>query len=369
MKLRLRSRLRGFTLIELLVVIAIIAVLIALLLPAVQQAREAARRADCKSKLKQIGLACHNYEQAFKVFPPGDLSANRIGGVTENATAAGVPPNNNAVKNHVVTLTLLPYLDQAPLFKQFDMNIASGPSIHAGNTVGIAGGWPNANTGLRDKALSVYLCASDDAGTSLFSAADAQHYNTGGNVGRTNYLPCGGSRGWSTNSGYPVRNGNRTLPNGMTNIQDFGVFGHNGAATIATIKDGTSNVTMFGEARQGLGTNTVKGIVNTDHSAAWSCYTWISNFISVHPNVTTSLNDNRRYHINGPRDTAGLTSGGTALATTLVSHHGGAATSAHTGGAHFVMADGAVRFISESIDHSLYGLINYAADGKPVGNF
>src|SRR5512136_2835831 len=103
---------RGFTLIELLVVIAIIAVLVALLLPAVQQAREAARRTQCRSSLKQLGLAFHNYHEAFGTFPPGWISK------------VGDPFPGNGQSGNIVTgetslwawgAMILPYIDQQPL--------------------------------------------------------------------------------------------------------------------------------------------------------------------------------------------------------------------------------------------------------------
>jgi len=80
---------RGFTLIELLVVIAIIAILIALLLPAVQAAREAARRSTCKSQLKQIGIAFHNYHDIHNSFPQGVTRFQDSSGGTPTPTNFG----------------------------------------------------------------------------------------------------------------------------------------------------------------------------------------------------------------------------------------------------------------------------------------
>lgn len=63
---------RGFTVVELLVAIAIVSILLAILIPAVQTARDAARRVECVSKLRQIGLATASYHETFQCFPSGN---------------------------------------------------------------------------------------------------------------------------------------------------------------------------------------------------------------------------------------------------------------------------------------------------------
>ena len=118
------ARSRGFTLIELLVVIAIIAVLIALLLPAVQAAREAARRAQCVNNLKQLALACHNYESANGTFPMGRNVQAYI------STGGG---SQGWHDGWGMLTGVLQYTEQSPLYNAINLNL--GPFQVRNSTV------------------------------------------------------------------------------------------------------------------------------------------------------------------------------------------------------------------------------------------
>jgi prepilin-type N-terminal cleavage/methylation domain-containing protein/prepilin-type processing-associated H-X9-DG protein len=119
MRLRTRRPSPGFTLVELLVVIAIIAVLIALLLPAIQKVREASQRTQCQNNMRQLALACLNYESANKTFPIGD---QRDGPTLGSTTPVAI----------VWHALILPYIEQGNLASLYNYKAHwSDPSNNA----------------------------------------------------------------------------------------------------------------------------------------------------------------------------------------------------------------------------------------------
>lgn len=144
---------RAFTLIELLVVIAIIAVLVGLLLPAVQQAREAARRTQCKNNLKQLGLALQNYEESYKVYPPGVMGTT---GTTQSTEKLTTWPT-----------FLLPLLEQSALYNQYNFNLRFDDPANASVVI---------------RKLPMFLCPSQDDAI-VSNVWGPNHY--GANAGTT----------------------------------------------------------------------------------------------------------------------------------------------------------------------------------------
>jgi prepilin-type N-terminal cleavage/methylation domain-containing protein len=355
----MKRRQRGFTLIELLVVIAIIAILIALLLPAVQAAREAARRTECKNHMKQLALACHNYHDTNFVFPPGWLG--------ENQASWG--------------MLLLPYTEFRPIYDLVNFNVLMS------DTTGTA---PNRNVDVIALPLAIFKCPSsgdvDQVSTarccatcfySLFpnplapnSGWDVDDRPTPGAV--ANYLGCSGMPNLAANpplSG--ITNGTGRWPaaaglnansiSAYPPIDHGGVLFEESRIRIADITDGTSNTALLAEHK---GSTCATGSTNwicTENSGR-TCYAYWANADaggSVAPtpgletNGATVASDvcfTPLFGING----SGLGWSGEAIVQPVPNvvyrvGYPGDISSNHAAGAQIALADGSVRYVSESI--------------------
>lgn len=325
---------RGFTLIELLVVIAIIAILIALLLPAVQQAREAARRTQCKNNLKQIGLALHNYESTFNVFPPGDVSVNYGAGEVPQASTHAY---------------ILPYLDGSNNYSTFNFDYQVN-----GNAI---------NTNARIQFIPSYHCPSDpmQARNLVANLIDANS---------ANYMQCLGSTAVQ-------------VPGSATT--DHGVFFRNSSTRMGHITDGTSNTAMFGEIKKGPNNTTSFLIVPAGDMRDFQVATNFTTAFTAAENLTPPAGCENRainaWAYRGLQYYRGLivatyynhTQTPNArfrdcIMSTATSGHV-AARSYHVGGAHVVLADGAVRFVSENIDRTVWRGVGTTRGSEVISEF
>tara|TARA_R110002095_G_scaffold193414_1_gene171658 strand:- start:199 stop:1176 length:978 start_codon:yes stop_codon:yes gene_type:complete len=291
----------GFTLIELLVVIAIIAILIALLLPAVQQAREAARRSQCKNNLKQLGLAMHNYHDVSNRLPIAHMASSKYG---------------YDISGYSWMIRIMPYIDQAPLYNQWDENLA----YNVGN-----------NEDLMENRISIFNCPSD---TLAHHYRSIPQYNYTVNVGSTNNYKENGINGANYLAG-PFTFSDSTV----------GV-----ASRFRDITDGLSNTMMMGEIRQGVSGTDLRGLT------IWGLACCMSG--NVPPNSPVG---DRVITCSNTTDLpcSSATTGNQARL---------ALRSRHTGGGHALLCDGAVKFVSNNVDTVLFRALSTMSGGETGGS-
>ncbi|PQO36836.1 hypothetical protein C5Y96_06630 [Blastopirellula marina] len=301
---RFSYQLRGFTLVELLVVIAIIGVLIALLLPAVQQAREAARRMQCTNQMKQLGLAMHNYHDTFQKLPPGNSEIESLG---KPRREWGWAPR------------ILAFMEQTAIYDQIEFQKPSYDRPSGWNNAMMDDSSVVCNYKFIRMVHEQFLCPSNSQGG---EAAVEDHFSASWEISQCDYAASIGD--------YP--NGTGVAGVGVThtgagNSEEIvrGVIGtRDYSAKFSDITDGLSHTYLLGEC-----------------IGAWSHWqNWGSACFS---STAYPINHRNRDFMNG---TLGPT----------VTHwrENIAFRSFHPGGANFLLCDGSVTFLPETIDGAAY---------------
>jgi prepilin-type N-terminal cleavage/methylation domain-containing protein/prepilin-type processing-associated H-X9-DG protein len=311
---------RGFTLIELLVVIAIIAVLIGLLLPAVQKVREAANRSKCQNNLKQIGLAEHNYHDAYGKLANGS-----------HQTQMGY------------SVYILPYMEQAGLYSQFRLT---------NNAYNVAPIGANGKTEWGVVKVNMYLCPSSPAQKPIVGAPHngVTTENVNGELPFTiHYYGVMGPKGTNTLAGgtYEVQTtaqgiqaGTMIGANGGFAVQ--GLMPRETAVKLVDCPDGTSNTILVGESSW---VNEVAGTRYRTWVRGCDQYAACGN--------TRNVND-------------GINAQNPANPGAIGVYNDIPFGSQHQGGANFVMGDGSVRFLTDATPQGAFKALASRNGGEAV---